>query len=104
MLDSTLVVVATEFGRKPNFDGGGRSHHPVCFSTVLAGGGAKKGFVYGNSDDAGYYVDEDPVTVGAFHASIAFAAGMEIEKPALSPSGRPMTIGDGEVPILELFA
>ena len=104
MLDSTLVVVATEFGRKPNFDGGGRSHHPVCFSTVLAGGGAKKGFVYGKSDDAGYYVDEDPVTVGAFHASIAFAAGMEIGKPALSPSGRPMTIGDGEEPILELFA
>ncbi len=104
MLDSTLVVVATEFGRKPNFDGDGRSHHPVCFSTVLAGGGAKAGFVYGKSDDAGYYVDEDPVTVGAFHASIAFAAGMEIEKPALSPSGRPMTVGDGEEPVLELFA
>jgi len=103
MLDSTLVVVATEFGRKPDFDGDGRSHHPVCFSTVLAGGGAKKGFVYGKSDDAGYYVDEDPVTVGAFHASIAFASGMEIGKPATSPSGRPMTVGDGEEPVLELF-
>ncbi len=104
MLDSTLVVVATEFGRKPNFDGDGRSHHPVCFSTVLAGGGTKKGFVYGKSDDAGYYVDEDPVTVGAFHASIAYAVGMEIEKPAISPSGRPMTVGDGEEPVLELFS
>ncbi|MGI9495531.1 MAG: DUF1501 domain-containing protein [Mariniblastus sp.] len=104
MLDSTLVVVATEFGRKPNFDGGGRSHHPVCFSTVLAGGGAKAGFVYGKSDDAGYYVDDDPVSIGAFHASIAFAAGMKIEKPAMSPSGRPMTVGDGEEPVLELFA
>lgn len=104
MLDSTLVVVATEFGRKPNFDGDGRSHHPICFSTVLAGGGAKKGFVYGKSDDAGYYVDENAVSIGAFHASIAFAAGMEIDKPAMSPSGRPMTVGDGEKPILELFA
>jgi len=103
MLDSTLVVVATEFGRKPNFDGDGRSHHPVCFSTVLAGGGAKAGFVYGKSDDDGYYVDENAVSVGAFHASIAFAAGMEINKPATSPSGRPMTVGDGEKPVLELF-
>ena len=104
MLDSTLVVVATEFGRKPAFDGDGRSHHPVCFSTVLAGGGTKAGFVYGKSDDMGYYVDENAVSVGAFHASIAFAAGMEIEKPAMSPSGRPMSVGDGEKPILELFA
>jgi hypothetical protein len=104
MLDTTLVVVATEFGRKPNFDGDGRSHHPVCFSTVFAGGGAKAGFVYGKSDDDGYYVDENTVSVGAFHASIAFAAGMEINKPATSPSGRPMTVGDGEKPVLELFA
>ena len=104
MLDSTLVVVATEFGRKPHFDGDGRSHHPVCFSTVLAGGGAKAGFVYGKSDDDGYYVDENAVSVGAFHASIAHAAGMEIEKPAISPSGRPMTVGDGEKPVLELFS
>ena len=104
MLDSTLVVVATEFGRKPNFDGDGRSHHPVCFSTVLAGGGAKAGFVYGKSDDAGFYVDQNAVSIGAFHASIAFAAGMEIKKPAMAPSGRPMTVGDGQDPVLELFA
>tara|TARA_Y100000588_G_scaffold124671_2_gene136621 strand:+ start:6109 stop:7383 length:1275 start_codon:yes stop_codon:yes gene_type:complete len=104
MLDSTLVVVATEFGRKPDYNGDGRSHHPICFSTALAGGGAKAGFVYGKSDDAGYYVDENAVSIGAFHASIAYAAGMDIEKPAMSPSGRPMTIGDGEKPVLELFA
>ena len=104
MLDSTLVVVATEFGRKPDFNGDGRSHHPVCFSTALAGGGAKAGFVYGKSDDMGYYVDENAVSIGAFHASIAYASGMEIEKPATSPSGRPMTVGDGAKPVLELFA
>ena len=104
ILDSTLVVVATEFGRKPDYKGDGRSHHPVCFSTALAGGGAKAGFVYGKSDDAGFYVDENAVSVGAFHASIAYASGMEIEKPAMSPSGRPMTVGDGEKPVLELFA
>ena len=104
MLDSTLVVVATEFGRKPAFSGDGRSHHPICFSTVLAGGGTKAGFVYGKSDDDGYYVDENPVSVGSFHASIAFAAGMDISKPAISPSGRPMTVGDGENPVMELFS
>ena len=104
MLDSTLVVVATEFGRKPDFNGGGRSHHPVCFSTALAGGGVKRGFVYGRSDNLGYRVDENAVSVGAFHASVTFAAGMNIKKPAISPSGRPMTIGDGATPIMELFA
>ncbi len=104
MLDSTLVVVATEFGRKPDFNGDGRSHHPVCFSTALAGGGTKAGFVYGKSDDAGFYVDENAVSIGAFHASIAYASGMEIERPATSPSGRPMTVGDGAKPIMELFA
>ena len=104
ILDSTLVVVATEFGRKPDYKGDGRSHHPVCFSTALAGGGAKAGFVYGKSDDAGFYVDENAVSIGAFHASIAYASGMEIGKPATSPSGRPMTVGDGAKPVLELFA
>ncbi|MEC9092595.1 MAG: DUF1501 domain-containing protein, partial [Planctomycetota bacterium] len=104
MLDSTLVVVATEFGRKPQFDGDGRGHHPVCFSTVLAGGGVKAGFAYGRSDDRGFYVEDRAVSVGAFHASVAFAAGMAIENPATSPSGRPMTVGDGEKPVMELFA
>ena len=104
MLDSTLVVVATEFGRKPQFDGDGRGHHPVCFSTALAGGGVKGGFVYGKSDDRGFYVEDDAVSVGALHASIAFAAGMNIEKPAISPAGRPMTVGNGRKPVMELFA
>jgi hypothetical protein len=71
LLDSTLVVVATEFGRKPDYNGDGRSHHPVCFSTILAGGGVKGGY---------------------------------LEQPAISPSGRPMTLGDKEHPVMELFA
>ena len=104
MLQSTLVVVATEFGRKPQFDGNGRGHHPVCFSTALAGGGAKPGLIYGSSDERGFYVEDNAVSVGAFHASIAFAAGMHIEKPAISPAGRPMTVGDGASPITDLFA
>lgn len=104
LLDSTLVVVATEFGRKPDYNGDGRSHHPVCFSTALAGGGIKPGYVHGRSDELGHYVEDDAVSIGAFHATIAYAAGMKIEEPAVSPSGRPMTVGDGEKPVMELFA
>jgi len=104
LLDSTLVVVTTEFGRKPSFDGDGRGHHPACFSTVLVGAGIKRGYVYGKSDNLGFHPDENPVTVGALHATIGWAAGMAIKKPAISESGRPFTIGDKASPVLDLFA
>ena len=104
LFDSTLVVVATEFGRKPAYKGDGRGHHPVCFSTALAGAGVKAGYVHGKSDKLGYKVDDDAVSVGAFHASVAYAAGMSIEKPAVSPNGRPLKVGDGEQPVMDLFA
>ena len=94
LLDSTLVAVTTEFGRKPTFDGNGRGHHPLAFSTVLAGGGAKRGFVYGSSDDKGYKAKDNPMTPGDFHATIAWAAGMPIEKEVIAPSGRPFTVGN----------
>ena len=101
---NSIEVVATEFGRKPDFNGDGRSHHPACFSTILAGGGVKGGYVRGKSDKLGYYVDGDGVSVGSFHATIGYAAGMNLEQPAISPSGRPMTLGDKEHPVMELFA
>jgi len=104
LLDSTIVAVTTEFGRKPSFDGGGRGHHPLVFSTVLAGGGVKRGHVHGSSDEKGYEPDEDPVTVGAFHATIAWAAGMPIEQEVMTPSGRPMTVGNKGKPVMEVFA
>lgn len=104
LLDSTLVAVTTEFGRKPGFEGNGRGHHPLAFSTVLAGGGAKRGFVYGSSDPKGYKAAENPVTPGDFHATVAWAAGMAIEKEAMSPSGRPFTVGNKGKPALGVFA
>ena len=104
LLDSTMVVVATEFGRKPAFDGSGRGHHPLVFSCVLAGGGAKRGFVYGASDDAGGKVKSDPVTVGDLHATIARACGLPIEKEVISPGGRPFTVGNKGRPVTALFA
>ena len=104
LLDSTMVVVATEFGRKPQFDGSGRGHHPLVFSCVLAGGGAKRGFVYGASDDEGGRVKSDPMTVGDLHATIGRACGMPIEKEVISPSGRPFTVGNKGRPVAALFA
>ena len=104
MLDSTLVAVTTEFGRKPAFDGSGRGHHPLSFSTVLAGGGVKRGYVHGASDEKGYEPDSDPVTVGGFHATIAWAAGLPIEQEVMTPSGRPMTVGNKGKPAMAVFA
>lgn len=104
LLDSTMVVVATEFGRKPEFDGSGRGHHPLVFSCVLAGGGVKRGYVHGASDESGGHVKSDPVTVGDFHATIARACGLPIEKPVVSPSGRPFTIGNKGRPVDAVFA
>src|SRR5260221_3982063 len=104
LLDSTLVAVTTEFGRKPSFDGSGRGHHPIAFSTALAGAGVKRGFVYGSSDAKGYAPAANPTTVGDFPATIAWAAGLPIEEEFKSPSGRPMTIGNKGKPAIGAFA
>jgi hypothetical protein len=104
LLKSTLVVVATEFGRKPDFIGNGRGHYPKVFSTVLAGAGVKRGYVHGASDDLGADVADKDMTIGSFHATIAWAAGLPIEQVVTAPNGRPFTIGNKGVPASEVFA
>ena len=104
LLDSTLVAVTTEFGRKPSFDGGGRGHHPLSFSTVLAGGGVKRGYVHGASDATGYEPADKPMTVGSFHATIGWAAGLPLEQEIMTPSGRPMSVGNKGKPGMGVFA
>jgi hypothetical protein len=103
LLETTLVVVATEFGRKPQFDGSGRGHHPLAFCSVLAGAGVKRGTTYGASDAQGGRVESNPVTVGDLHATIGWAAGLPIDKEAISSSGRPFTVGNKGKP-LAVFA
>jgi hypothetical protein len=104
LLESTLVVVATEFGRKPQFDGSGRGHHPIVFSCALAGGGVKRGHVHGASTENGGQVQSDPVTVGEFHATIGWALGLPLDKAAMSGSGRPFQVGNKGKPLTGLFA
>ena len=67
LLDSTLVVIGTEFGRSPGIveeHNNGRDHHPACFSCVLAGGGVKGGTVYGKSDAEAFHPYETDLVLG----------------------------------------
>ena len=97
MLDDTLVVWTTEFGRTPfnaTADHKGREHHHWVFSSWLAGGGAKPGIAYGESDDYGINVARDPVHVHDFHATILHLLGMNHERLTYHHSGRDFRLTD----------
>jgi hypothetical protein len=103
LLDSTLVVIGTEFGRKPKINQNvGRDHHPAAFSSLLAGGGIKGGQAYGKSDEDAFYVEDDGVSVEDFNATIAKSLGIPHDQEIFSPDGRPFTIGNGGTPIAKL--
>lgn len=104
LLQSTVVAVTTEFGRKPDFTGSGRGHYPSVFSTVLAGASIKRGFVHGKSDALGAKVEEKPVSIGELHATLGWAAGLPLEKTVTAPNGRPFTVGNQSRPIQDIFA
>jgi len=103
-LDTTLVVVATEFGRPPEFDsGGGRGHQSTAFSAVLAGGGLRTGRVIGATDDLAKTIVERPVSVPDFHATIHATLGISPAKELRTPDGRPVPITDQGHALVELF-
>jgi uncharacterized protein (DUF1501 family) len=78
LLDETIVVFATEFGRTPGSQGGnGRDHHPFGFSVWLAGGGLKGGVVHGATDEIGFHAEEDPHYVTDIHATLCKQLGLE---------------------------
>ncbi len=106
LLESTLVVMATEFGRSPQISNvtAGRGHHPAVFTWWLAGGGVKGGYVYGSSDEIGEHVSEKAVSMPDLNATIAQAMGIDLQHIEHSPSGRPFTLADKGQPVLELFA
>ncbi len=104
LLDDVLVVVGTEFGRKPTINQNyGRDHHPSAFSCVLAGGGIRTGQVYGATDEESANVEENEVSVQDFYATIAAALGLPLDKEIVSPDGRPFTIANGGEPVKELL-
>jgi uncharacterized protein (DUF1501 family) len=106
LLASTLVVMATEFGRTPQISNetAGRGHHPGVFTWWLAGAGMKGGYVHGSSDETGQRVAEKPVTMQDCNATIAQALGIDLKHIDRSPSGRPFTVADKGVPVVDLFA
>jgi hypothetical protein len=104
LLDKTLVVVASEFGRPAQFDGGGgRGHHGRCFSVAMAGGGLKTGQVIGETDELAMNSVSRPVSVPDMHATIYAALGINPKKE-LYAGDRPVPITDGGEPIRELFS
>ena len=103
-LDKTLIVVATEFGRPPEFDGGGgRGHYSKAFSMVLAGGGLKTGQAIGTTDELGNKILDTPVSIADFHATIYQAMGIDPAKE-LYDSERPVPITDRGTPVARCFA
>src|SRR4051812_21662424 len=93
LLDSTLVMVTTEFGRTPKINAtAGRDHWPKVFSVVLAGGGIKKGFVYGTSDATATEPEDDPLTVEDLAMTVYKQLGINAEKKLMAPGNRPIDI------------
>lgn len=103
LLDETLVVVVSEFGRSPRLDGAaGRGHWGHVFSVALAGGGIKGGVVHGASDALAAWPKEGKVGPEDLHATILTLLGISPETELIDPLGRPLVLSRGEVirPIL----
>lgn len=93
MLDSTLVMISSEFGRTPKINGtAGRDHWPKVFSVVLAGGGIKKGLIYGKSDATASEPDEDALGVEDLAHTVYHCLGIDADKKLMSPGDRPIDI------------
>lgn len=100
LLDETLVIWAGEFGRLPVAQIGtakpGRDHNPHCLTAWMAGGGIKGGVSYGQSDELGFKVGADPVSVHDFHATILHLLGMDHERLTYKYNGRHYRLTDVE--------
>ncbi|MSR63866.1 MAG: DUF1501 domain-containing protein [Planctomycetes bacterium] len=105
LLEDTLVVWGGEFGRTPMNEARngstflGRDHHPHCFTIWMAGGGVKGGVAHGQTDELGYHVAADPVTVNDLHATMLHLFGIEHAKFTYRFQGRDFRLTDvaGEV-------
>lgn len=105
MLEDTVVMLTSEFGRTPKINkDAGRDHFPRVFSIALAGGGFRKGFVYGKSDATSTGVDEDPLTVEDLATTVYHQLGINARKELMAPGDRPIEIVDGGNVIPELLA
>ncbi len=95
LLEETLVIWGAEFGRTPTAQGkNGRDHNPHAFTYWMAGGGVKKGFSYGETDEYGFYARENRVHVHDFHATLLHLLGIDHEKLTYRYGGRDFRLTD----------
>ncbi|MCX6585089.1 MAG: DUF1501 domain-containing protein [Acidobacteria bacterium] len=95
LLEDTLVVWGGEFGRTPIAESGdGRDHNPYGYSIWMAGAGVKKGFIYGATDEFGYYATEDRMHIHDMHATMLHLLGLHHERLTYSYGGRPFRLTD----------
>jgi len=105
LLNSTLVMVTSEFGRTPKINKDqGRDHWPKVFSIVLAGGGIKKGQIYGSSDATASEPNQDPLTVEDMATTVYNQLGINADKELMAPGDRPIEIVDGGKVVTDLLA
>ena len=105
LLDRTLVLLLSEFGRTPVINGsGGRDHYPDVFSGLVAGGGIRRGFVLGGTDPEGRRAVERPVRIADLHATVVAQLGIDPDRRVDTPLGRQMKlVNDGAI-VDELLA
>lgn len=97
LLDDTLVIWGGEFGRTPTAQGNnGRDHNPHAFTWWLAGGGVKRGFSFGESDEFGFYAAQDKVHVHDLHATLLHLLGLDHERLTYRYGGRDFRLTDVE--------
>jgi hypothetical protein len=105
LLDSTLVICTSEFGRQPGAQGKGRDHNPGAFTAWMAGGGIQGGSAYGSTDDLGFKAAENPAYCYDLHATALHLLGLDHEKLSFYNNGinRRLTDVHGHV-IKEILA
>ena len=105
LLSRTIVMVSSEFGRTPKINkDGGRDHWPKVFSVVLAGGGVKRGFIYGASNATASEPDRDPIGPEDLATTVYHQLGIVADKELMAPGNRPIEIVDGGKVVKELLA
>jgi uncharacterized protein (DUF1501 family) len=98
LLDRTIVICGTEFGRTPDLNGAdGRDHWPHGFSVAIAGGGFRRGHVHGATDPSGEKrVPADPISVADIHATVQSALGLDPGYEFMTSAGRPVALSEGK--------
>lgn len=105
MLDSTLVLITSEFGRTPRVNaGGGRDHWPRVFSIVMAGGGVKRGSIYGASDALAAEPADKALSIEDYSTTLYHLLGIDAKKQMMSPGDRPQAIVMNGKVVRELLA